>query len=132
MKRYVIDTNIYSAFKANAQPVIATLQIAEEILMCPTVLGELLAGFKCGKRTDTNRRDLEKFLDTPRVTTVATDYVTADFYAEIFRTLRAKGSPVPTNDMWIAASAMQHGVAVCTLDDHFSRIEGLVVVRPEM
>lgn len=130
MKRFVIDTNIYSAFKTNDPAVVARFREAEEIVVCSTVHGELLAGFKCGSREQKNATDLEEFLDRPRVSYVTTDAATAEFYAEIFKQLRAKGSPIPTNDMWIAASAMQHGLAVCTRDEHFSCIENLIIVSP--
>ncbi|HAS83269.1 MAG TPA: VapC toxin family PIN domain ribonuclease [Verrucomicrobia bacterium] len=128
MKRFVIDTNIYSAFKSNHPAVVARFREAEEIVVCSIVHGELLAGFKCGNREQNNTSELEAFLDRPRVSYVTTDASTAEFYAEIFKRLRAKGSPIPTNDIWIAASAMQHGLAVYTRDNHFDCISGLIVI----
>ncbi len=92
------------------------------------VIGELLAGFRCGKRMVENHHELEKFLDSPRVVTLAIDEETAEFYARIFRELREKGKPVPTNDLWIAATAMQHGYALATHDTHFSTISGIITV----
>ena len=130
MKRFVIDTNVYSAFKTNHPATVDRLREAHEIVMCPTVHGELLAGFKCGSREERNTTELEEFLDRPRVRYVTADAATAEFYAEIFKRLRAKGSPIPTNDMWIAASAMQHGLAVCTRDQHFRNIENLLTIVP--
>jgi tRNA(fMet)-specific endonuclease VapC len=130
MRRFVIDTNIYSAFKTNHPAVVARFREAEKIVVCSTVHGELLAGFKCGSREQKNTTDLEEFLDRPRVSYVTTDASTAEFYAEIFKRLRAKVSPIPTNDIWIAASAMQHGLAVCTKDEHFSCVENLIIVSP--
>ena len=130
MKRFVIDTNIYSAFKTNHSATVERLREAEEIVVCPTVHGELLAGFKCGSREEKNTTELEEFLDRPRVSTVTADASTAEFYAEIFKRLRAKGTPIPTNDIWIAASAMQHGLAVCTHDEHFRNIENLITIAP--
>jgi predicted nucleic acid-binding protein len=128
MKRFVIDTNVYSAFKANHSATVECFREADEIVVCPTVHGELLAGFKCGSREGKNTAELEAFLDRPRVSYVATDASTAEFYAEIFKRLRAKGTPIPTNDMWIAASAMQHGLAICTRDEHFRNIENLIAI----
>ena len=130
MKQFVIDTNIYSAFKTNHSPTVDRFREAEKIVVCSTVHGELLAGFKCGSRENKNTVELETFLDRPRVSYVTTDASTAEFYAEIFKRLRAKGTPIPTNDMWIAASAMQHGLAVCTRDKHFRNIEGLLTIIP--
>ena len=130
MKRFIIDTNIYSAFKSNHPATVQRFREAEEIVVCPTVHGELLAGFKCGSREEKHAAELEEFLDRPRVSYVITDASTAEFYAEIFKRLRAKGTPIPTNDMWIAASAMQHGLAVCTKDEHFQNIENLITIVP--
>jgi len=130
MKRILIDTNVYTAFKLGDPTITTTLSRAEEILVSSTVLGELLCGFKCGSKEPQNREELALFLDTPRVTVVACDEGTAEFYAEIFRTLRSAGRPVPTNDMWIAAAAMQHGAAVCSLDSHFRDVDGLLLVIP--
>ena len=130
MKRFAIDTNIYSAFKTNDPAVVARFREAEEIVVCSTVHGELLAGFKCGSREQKNAADLEEFLDRPRVGYVTSDAATAEFYAEVFKQLRANGSPIPTNDMWIAASAMQHGLAVCTRDEHFCCIKNLIIISP--
>ncbi len=55
------------------------------------------------------------------------DEETAEFYAEIYRDLKKKGSPIPSNDMWVAASAMRHGLALLTFDEHFENIDGLIL-----
>lgn len=128
MKRFMLDTNVYSAFKKNAPDAVQKIQEADEILICTTVLGELLAGFKCGGNESNNVNELEEFLDSPRVRFVPSDAETAPFYANIFKHLRVKGKPIPTNDMWIAASAMQYGCAVCTRDLHFEHVDGLLTV----
>ena len=130
MKTAMIDTSVYSAFKAGDPEVIRALARPEKILVCTTVLGELLSGFKCGTKERANRDELELFLDTPRVAFAVADDETAEFYSEIFKVLRGKGRPIPTNDMWIAASALQHGAAVLSLDSHFACVEGLVVRNP--
>ena len=130
MKRLLIDTNVYTAFKNSGSAVTAVLRHADAILMSATVIGELLCGFKCGSKETQNLTELELFLDSPRVSVVHTDETTAEFYAGIFRNLRRAGHPIPTNDMWIAAAAMQHGAAVCTLDHHFEDIDGLLMVFP--
>jgi predicted nucleic acid-binding protein len=95
MKRYVLDTNVYSAFKRNDADAVQSLQEAEEILVCTTVLGELLCGFKCGSNESTNIAELEAFLDSPRVSFVSSDADTAPFYADLYRRLRHKGQPIP-------------------------------------
>jgi tRNA(fMet)-specific endonuclease VapC len=130
MKKVMVDTNVYSAFKAGEPDAVKWFSLPDSILVCTAVLGELLAGFKCGSKERINSEELAIFLDTPRVSVAVADEETAEFYAEIFKALKAKGRPIPTNDMWIAASALQHGAAVCSYDSHFSQIDGLIVCTP--
>ncbi len=129
MKRILIDTNAYAAFKRGDPQALAVLRRAPEIGLCPTVLGELLAGFACGSQVARNRRELDEFLRTPRVRQLAIDAETAEHYAAIFSGQRRKGRPVPTNDLWIAAVAMQHGYAVFSLDVHFTEMQNLIAGR---
>lgn len=103
------------------------MQEASEIWLTVVVLGELRAGFKKGSRTRENERLLRDFLDAPRVRLALMDAETADRYAVIQDHLRRAGTPVPVNDLWIAASAFQHGLEILTLDDHFRRIPQVVV-----
>jgi tRNA(fMet)-specific endonuclease VapC len=127
MRRVLIDTNAYTAFKQGAPEAIAVLRHAPEIALCSTVLGELLAGFACGTQAARNRRELADFIATPRVRQLPVDADTAEYYATLFASLRRKGRPVPTNDLWIAASALQHGFALFSLDAHFREMENLIV-----
>jgi predicted nucleic acid-binding protein len=132
MKRMALDTNYYSAFKRglNSQ-LLLPLQSAEYIGVSTVVLGELLGGFKVGGKSEKNLQELQKFLDSPRVFVNEMNEDTAELYSDIFQRLRKKRKPVPSNDMWIAASALQHGLSLLTLDDHFREIEGLTVIRPK-
>ena len=100
---------------------------ASEIWLNTTVLGELLAGFKKGSRTVENERRLRDFLQEPRVRFAIMDEETAERYAVIRDHLRQAGKPVPVNDLWIAATAFQHGLRLLTLDGHFRRIPQVVV-----
>lgn len=127
MKRIIIDTNFYTAFKKNDAEAVALLKHAEYIGINAVILGELLAGFRCGSREKQNRLELDQFLDSARVATIAIDDETAEFYAQVFSELRLKGRPIPSNDLWLAASALQHGLALATYDDHFSAISGLLL-----
>ena len=95
--------------------------------MSSVVIGELLAGFAVGSREAQNRNELQQFLASARVVVVAADERTAAYYATVYRGLRAKGRPIPTNDMWIAALALQHGCALFSFDGHFQSIDGLIV-----
>jgi tRNA(fMet)-specific endonuclease VapC len=125
MRPLAIDTNAYAAFKRGDEVIVDVLKHAPDILVCATVLGELLAGFAAGRRESTNRRELKLFIDSPRVRVVACTSATADAYARIYAALRSQGRPIPTNDMWIAASCLEHGAALLTLDAHFAQVGGL-------
>ncbi len=126
MKNILIDTNIYSAFKLGNREIVNAFRTIETIGINSIVLGELYAGFKLGTLEAQNRAELNAFLDTTRVLFYSVDEVTAEIFAEIFKTLRQKRTPIPTNDIWIAATAMQHGLAVYSLDRHFTQINGLL------
>lgn len=125
MRPIAIDTNAYTAFKRGDPAIIAVLQHAPEILVSATVLGELLAGFAAGARDSANRGELTLFLNSPRVKLVPCGAATADFYALIYAALRKQGQPIPTNDLWIAASCLEHGAALLTLDVHFQFVGSL-------
>jgi len=127
MKKILVDTNAYAAFKRNDPVALEVMRSSEYIGVNTVVLGELYSGFKGGSRENRNRKELAQFLDSPRVETVMIDEETAEFYAKIFWDLKRKGEPVPSNDMWVAASAMRHGLALFTFDDHFKNIDGLLL-----
>jgi tRNA(fMet)-specific endonuclease VapC len=128
VKSILIDTNIYSyAMKGDPESVIV-LQQANQIGICSITIGELLSGFKAGKKESENRKELEEFLDAPRVQIYAIDEGTAEFYADILNNLRKKGAPIPTNDIWIAAVAFQHGLRLFSKDQHFKKVQGLLIV----
>lgn len=125
VKQLIIDTNVYVAFKRNQSDVVDILRKAESIALNSIVLGELMAGFRGGARDVENRNELDQFLDSPRVAVLNIDESSANFFALIFNQLKQIGKPIPTNDIWIAASALQHGRTLATLDSHFSYIAGL-------
>lgn len=127
MKRLIIDTNFFTAFKRNDADALNLLRHAEYIGINTVILGELLAGFRCGSRERQNSLELDQFLDSPRVHVLAIDETTAEFYAQVFFELRQKGRPIPSNDLWLAASALQHGLALATYDDHFSAVSGILL-----
>jgi tRNA(fMet)-specific endonuclease VapC len=127
MKRILIDTNIYAAFKRNILEVTETLKQVDYIGINTVVLGELHGGFKGGSKEKINLLELERFLDSPRVHVILIDETTAEFYGQIYWKLQIKGNPIPTNDLWIAASAFQHSLALYTLDMHFTKVEGLIL-----
>lgn len=125
MRPIAIDTNAYTAFKRGDAQILAVMQHAPALMVCVTVLGELLAGFAAGTRESINRRELTQFLASPRITVAPTTTATADLYALVYAALRRKGQPIPSNDLWIAASCLEHGAALLTFDAHFRAIDGL-------
>lgn len=120
--RICLDTSAYSAFFRGDPAVRDLIQRADEIVLPPVVLGELLGGFRSGSRWAENRRLLDDFLSSRRVRVAAIDAETAERYSEILAHLRRQGRPIPTNDLWIAASAMQHGLRLVTTDAHFAHV----------
>ncbi len=127
MRAIAIDTNAYTAFKLGDPPIVWVLQHARDIIVSVTVLGELLAGFAAGSRQSENRAELTRFLHSARVKVAACSAVTADHYALIYAALRRQGQPIPSNDLWIAASCLEHGAALLTFDGHFQLVGGLLV-----
>lgn len=125
MKTLVIDTNVYCLAMRGDPAAEKVFRQTEAILLPVVVFGELLAGFKGGKRERANKEQLVAFASTERVQVAAITTETAEFYSLIVNQLREKGTPIPTNDIWIAAITMEHGAGLATLDRHFSRIDGL-------
>lgn len=121
------DTSAYSAATRDHAQVKHIFRTAEEIYVSPIVLGELKNGFLRGNQRRRNEGELETFLNSPRITILSVDEETSDRYAEILNALLAAGTPIPTNDIWIAASAMQYGLRVVTTDAHFRLMPQILV-----
>lgn len=124
--RMMLDTSAYSAFLKGNPEIKLTIQQADEIFLSPIIIGELLAGFAMGKSEKKNRSILQEFLSSPRVKVVDIDEDTSERYAVIIDYLRKQGTPIPTNDIWIAASAMQHGLKVLTTDNHYHKVSQII------
>jgi tRNA(fMet)-specific endonuclease VapC len=129
--RVMLDTSAYIAFLKGHPGVKQEIQKADEINLNPIVLGELLAGFMKGKRESRNRDILEEFLGSPRERIREVDEETSERYATIFVYLRDMGTPIPTNDLWIAATAMQFGLRVVTTDWHFQKMPQIIAAFHE-
>jgi tRNA(fMet)-specific endonuclease VapC len=120
--RIAIDTNRYVDFVKGLLEVVQQLRRADEILMPFIVLGELRAGFAGGARTGENEANLVRFLDSRRVDLVFADEGTMHHYARLFHQLRRLGTPIPTNDLWIAALVVQHELHLFARDAHFDHL----------
>lgn len=127
MTRLFVDTSAYSALLRGDARVRDALRSADEIRVNPIVLGELIAGFLGGRHRKKNEAELRRFLGSPRVALVPIDEQTAERYALVVASLRRRGRPIPSNDLWIAASAAQHGLRLLTLDAHFLEVEQVLV-----
>lgn len=127
MTGVLLDTSAYSGFMRGFNPMVRAVRTAGELVFTPIVLGELRAGFRRGKRAVENEQQLQEFLASPRVRVIALDAATSERYAAILSNLLDRGTPIPTNDLWIAASAMQFGLRVLTADAHFSHVQQILV-----
>jgi len=126
MRRILIDTNIYSLAMKGDEDVVEVLRRVEKIGVSTISIGELLSGFKGGMREEKNRKELDIFLDASRVAVFSVEVETTEFYAAIVNALKSQGTPIPTNDVWLAAIAFQNGCKFFTKDKHFKNIPGLV------
>jgi tRNA(fMet)-specific endonuclease VapC len=131
MSRLTLDTSAYSAFKRGHTGVVRHLRRAQEILLPTIVLGELLGGFEVGQQSRRNRDELGLFRESPRVRLVSVGAATAERYAVIYASLRSIGQPIPTNDLWIAASTMEHGTELVTLDRDFTHVPQILLALYE-
>ncbi len=127
MSRLLLDTSAYSAMRRGDERLLRPVREASAVFLTPVVIGELLYGFTGGGLEQQNRDLLREFLDSERVDVVAIDEETAGRYAIIRSYLRRQGVPIPANDLWIAASAAQHGLALLTLDSHFNEVPQILV-----
>lgn len=126
MRPILLDTNAYTAFKRGEASAVEVVQYAETLIMSPIVLGELLGGFECGNKTKKNRDELQQFLQSSRVKLSSITSDTAIFYSQIYSSLKNKGKPIPSNDMWIAAQSLENGCVLYSYDKHFKAIDGII------
>ncbi|HIJ96391.1 MAG TPA: type II toxin-antitoxin system VapC family toxin [Desulfuromonadales bacterium] len=126
MKRILLDTSAYSNLMRGASGIVELLDDADEVFLCAIVLGELLAGFKRGSREQDNKLILRDFLSISNVVVLNIDDSTAERYSIILDYLKKYGTPIPSNDVWIAACAMQNGLVLLTTDQHFSLLPQIV------
>lgn len=120
----LLDTSAYSALMQGRPEVVGRVYRSEEVLISSIVAGELLYGFRNGSRLNENLERFEKFLANPFVSWVPVTLVTADRFSRVAAALRKKGRPLPTNDIWIAAHALETGADLLSYDKHFDAIDG--------
>jgi len=123
--RVLLDTNRYVDFCRGETAVAEIVRRAESVTLPFVALAELRAGFRCGTVGRRNEATLVRFLASPRVTVLYADEQTTHTYAGLFAQLRTQGTPIPTNDLWIAALCVQHDLLLCSRDAHFDHLPQL-------
>ena len=121
-----LDTNAYSDFMRGDGERVQIVRAARSIAMPIIVLGELRTGFAAGDGESANAANLQRFLASPRVSALLPDEQTTHHYAQLHLQLRNKGARIPTNDLWIAAMAVQHDLVLCSSDRHFRQLPQVV------
>ena len=124
--KILLDTSAYVGFKRNITEVVEIIVKSEIILFSPVVLGELMFGFRSGTKFKKNMYDLNEFVNHDVVELLDMGKITSDRYSRIATQLKQQGTPIPTNDIWIAAQSIEHGAELITSDQHFEKISGLV------
>lgn len=126
MSHIFLDTSAYAAFRRGHSEIHHRIRQTTQILVSPVVLGELRCGFLKGSRQEGNLEALRQFLGSPRVEVVPIEESVAERYSLILDFLRRQGTPIPANDVWIAAGAMARGATIVTTDRHFRHVPQVV------
>ena len=124
--RRLLDTNAYAALKRGDLRVAELVRASSELVLSMVVVGELLFGFRNGTRFERNAKELDEFLAIDRVNALPVTRTTADRFGRIAAALRKAGTPIPSNDIWIAAHAFESSAELLTFDGHFATVPGLV------
>jgi tRNA(fMet)-specific endonuclease VapC len=123
--KLLLDTNAYTALRLGRNAVTDQVQRSEKVLLSVIVAGELLFGFRHGSRYEENAAALRTFLEDPNVTVLPITWRTSEIFGRVSAALRKQGTPIPTNDIWLAAQAMEEDATLFSSDQHFARVEGL-------
>jgi len=123
--KLLLDTSAYSAFNRGDARLKSYFQSTNTLILPLIVIGELRAGFAVGSRQRTNERLLQRFIDSPNVEIVPLSMATTQHFAAIYSELRRQGTPIGTNDIWIASLSREHSLELLTLDKDFKNIQGL-------
>jgi tRNA(fMet)-specific endonuclease VapC len=128
VERLLLDTSAYSHLRTGHKDVLDRVAAATAVLMPVIVVGELEAAFAAGTRPHENRASLEEFLAEAFVSVVPVTRSVAHRYGELFGQLRRAGTPIPVNDIWIAAIAIEQRRELLTFDWDFARVPDLRAV----
>jgi tRNA(fMet)-specific endonuclease VapC len=125
VRKIILDTNAYTQLLAGSETVLDTIAAADLLYMSIFVLGELYAGFAGASKQRQNRETLHRFLLKPTVKILNATLETSEVFGMLKNQLKAAGTPLPINDVWIAAHAVETGSIIVTFDEHFKNISGL-------
>ena len=126
--RIALDTNRYRDLCTGDLGVIAALEAATMVYLPFVIIAELRAGFAVGNRGRENERVLHRFLNKTGVETLYPSDATTRFYANLYRQLRTQGTPIPTNDLWIAALTVEHDLVLFSRDTHFHHLPQITLI----
>ena len=127
--KILLDTNAYAGLMRGSEAVASEVRRAERVFLSSVAVGELLYGFRSGSRYEANRSQLDAFLANRFVEFLPVTLTTADRFGLIATALKKEGTPIPSNDIWIAAHALESGADLLSFDGHFSSIQGLAFVH---
>jgi len=125
-----LDTNAYTMMMRPRESLRQCVLQADPVCISTVVLGELYAGFLLGTQYAQNLADLSEFLASPGVEVIPVTHSIAERYGTIVRQLKEQGTPIPTNDIWIAATALETGTRLVSYDSHFDNVPGVIVLAP--
>jgi tRNA(fMet)-specific endonuclease VapC len=127
IKGLLLDSGALTTFLRGSQQIKSYLDRYPRILLNPVVLAEVRNGFGSSRARDRTDEILGAFLSAQRVDVLPITGETAMRYSILWYHLRAAGKPIPSNDIWIAATAWEHGLTLLTLDGHFLNLPQIIV-----
>jgi len=130
MHTILLDTNAITALFQGESDVLNAVAKADCVYMSAVVIGELEAGFRGGSRYASNLAVLERFLAKPTVEILQVGRTTGECFGRVKQALKVKGTPIPINDIWLAAQSMETGALLVTYDNHFDHVAGLRIWTP--
>ena len=125
--KLVLDTNAYCLSDVGSESALEALEEAHSLFLPSIVYGELYYGFQYGSKLRENIKRLNRFIEEFQVTLIAVDQEVATKYGDIYASLRKKGKPIPTNDLWISACCMSVGGTLLTEDQHFKAVDQIQI-----
>ncbi len=128
--KLALDTSGYSRLMQSRSNLTGLVENAESVFIPAVTVGELYAGFHLGSRCESNQTSLKEFLNLPGVEIIPINHDIAERYGILVCTLKKLGTPIPTNDIWIAATSLELGARLVTYDAHFHHIPGLITLSP--